>query len=35
MLTDREVIINLAVEHCDGEGDWCLPAECHVGEDDD
>ncbi len=35
MLTDREVIINLAVEHVAGEGDWCLPVECHVGEDDD
>lgn len=28
------LIINLAVEHIDGEGDWLLNAEHHVGEDD-
>ena len=37
MLTDRELIVNLAVERVEGEGEWQLPASdaCHVGEDDD
>jgi hypothetical protein len=30
---DRELMRTLAIEHLEGEGDWCLPAECHVGED--
>ena len=34
MLTDRDIIINLAVTHVEGEGDWLLNAEHHVGEDD-
>ena len=34
MLTDRDIIINLAITHCDGEGDWLLNTEHHVGEDD-
>lgn len=35
MLSDKNVIINMAIEHCDGEGDYllCAADECHVGED--
>lgn len=35
MLTDEQILVNMAIDHCDGEGDWCLPVECHVGEDDE
>lgn len=37
MLTDRELIINMAVERVEGEGDWQLPAtdDSRAGEDDD
>lgn len=37
MLTDRDIIINLAVDYCDGEGDYLLPDpdDFHVGEDDE
>lgn len=33
METDKQLIVDLSVTHCEGEGDWCLPGECHVGED--
>lgn len=37
MLSDRELIVNMAIEHLDGEGDYLLPPpeDFHVGEDDD
>jgi hypothetical protein len=35
METDKQLIVNLALDRIEGEGDWCLPTECHVGEDDD
>lgn len=35
MLSDREIIRDLAIIHIEGEGEWDLCAECHVGEDDD
>lgn len=35
MLTDREIMHDLATIHFEGEGEWALPTECHVGEDDD
>lgn len=35
MESTRNIIRDLAIEHCEEEGSWCLPAECHVGEDDD
>lgn len=34
MESTRNIIRDLAIEHCEEEGSWCLPAECHVGEDD-
>jgi hypothetical protein len=35
MLTDRDILVNMAIEHCDGEGDYLLLAadECRVSED--
>jgi hypothetical protein len=33
METDRELIHDLAIIHMEGEGDWCLTSESHVGED--
>lgn len=35
MLNDRQIIVNMAIEHCDGEGDYllCTADDCHVGED--
>lgn len=34
MLSDKNVIINLALDHCDGEGDWLITdTESHIGED--
>lgn len=35
MLTDKQILVNLTLDHAEGEGEWCLPTECHVGEDDD
>lgn len=37
MFSDREIIRDLAIVHCDGEGDYllCSANDCHVGEDDD
>lgn len=35
MLTDRDIIINLAIAHHEGEGDWQLNPQHHVGEDDE
>lgn len=35
MMSDRELIRDLAVIHLEGEGEWDLPTESHVGEDDD
>lgn len=35
MLTGRELIRDTTITHCAGEGDWDLPADNHVGEDDD
>lgn len=35
MESDREIMHDLTVTHMEGEGDWCLPGECRVGEDDD
>lgn len=36
MLSDREIIRDLAVIHVEGEGDWCLAVDCdHAGEDDE
>lgn len=36
MFSDRVIIRDLAITHCDGEGEWdlCSANECHVGEDD-
>lgn len=34
MLTDKQILVNLALDHAEGEGDWQLCTECHVGEDD-
>jgi len=37
MFSDREIIRDLAVQYCDGEGDYllCAADQCHVGQDDD
>lgn len=37
MFSDREIIRDLAVQYCDGSGDYllCTADECHVGEDDE
>lgn len=35
MFTDRQIIHDLTISHMEGEGEWCLPTECHVGEDDE
>lgn len=35
METDREIMRDLAIQHLEGEGEWCLVSECHVGEDDE
>lgn len=37
METDRDIMRDLAIEHCDGSGDYllCSANECHVGEDDE
>lgn len=37
MLTDREIIRTLTLEHLEGEGEYllCTSDECHVGEDDE
>jgi hypothetical protein len=36
MMSDRELMRTLTIEHLDGEGDFllCAADECHVGEDD-
>lgn len=35
METDKQILHYLAIEHCDGEGDYllCTADECRVGED--
>lgn len=37
MLTDKNILINMALDHCEGEGDWqlCDSSQCTVGEDDE
>jgi hypothetical protein len=37
MMTDRNIIINLALDHLEGEGEWLLPPSehCIAGTDDD
>lgn len=37
MFSDREIIRNLAVQYCDGAGDYllCAADESRVGEDDE
>jgi hypothetical protein len=35
MLTDREIMRDPTIQHLEGEGEWCLNTECHVGEDDE
>lgn len=37
MMSDRDILVNLAIEHIDGEGDYllCSADECRVGEDDE
>lgn len=34
MTSERNIIHNTAITHCEGEGDWCLCAQ-PAGEDDD
>lgn len=35
MLSDKDVIVNLALDYCDEEGSWllCSSDSCNVGED--
>lgn len=35
MLTDKQLIVNLALDHIEGEGEWqlCTSDSCMVGED--
>ena len=35
METDRSIMRDPAITHLEGEGEWCLSDECHVGEDDE
>lgn len=35
METDKQLIADLTVIHCEGEGDWCLTYDSCVGEDDE
>lgn len=37
MLTDREIMRDLAIQHLEGEGDYllCSANECAVGEDNE
>lgn len=35
MLSDKQILVNMAIEHCDGEGDYllCSADQCIVGQD--
>lgn len=37
MMSDHDVIVNLAIGHLEDEGEWllCTADECQVGVDDD
>lgn len=35
MMSDRNIITDLSLQHLEGEGDYLLSTVDHVGEDDD